>query len=92
MPCLPSCGILPDLLKGKHVPTAMDVEDVRAPQAMGVVRRKPGRGDPTLSMSCSDKLMRWSCLGVQACTSCDYVSLLAFIELLRKHCCSDIVR
>lgn len=34
-------------------------------QATGVLRRKPGRGDATLSMSCSDKLAKWCCLGVQ---------------------------
>jgi len=31
----------------------------------GVLRRKPGRGDPTLSMSCSDKMLRWNILGCQ---------------------------
>ena len=30
---------------------------------VGVLRTKPGRGDPTLSMSCSDKIMKWCILG-----------------------------
>ncbi|GLV45655.1 Adenosine deaminase tRNA-specific 1 [Carabus blaptoides fortunei] len=32
---------------------------------LGAVRTKPGRGDPTLSVSCSDKLAKWTYLGIQ---------------------------
>lgn len=34
-------------------------------QVVGVVRTKPGRGDPTLSVSCSDKIARWIAIGIQ---------------------------
>lgn len=37
---------------------------------LGAVRTKPGRGDPTLSVSCSDKIARWIATGIQgACLS-----------------------
>lgn len=47
------------------VPQAHEVESYEEGQALGVVRRKPGRGEATLSMSCSDKLARWGLLGLQ---------------------------
>lgn len=31
----------------------------------GTVQRKPGRGDTTLSASCSDKIARWNVVGIQ---------------------------
>ncbi|XP_062156241.1 tRNA-specific adenosine deaminase TAD1 [Alnus glutinosa] len=36
-----------------------------ASQLIGSVQRKPGRGDSTLSVSCSDKIARWNVVGVQ---------------------------
>ncbi|KAL5727528.1 tRNA(Ala)(adenine(37)) deaminase [Ranunculus cassubicifolius] len=42
----------------------MDTEGT-CTKATGMVQRKPGRGDTTLSVSCSDKIARWNILGVQ---------------------------
>lgn len=43
-----------------------DVEDVMA-QTEGKIRIKPGKGDRTMSLSCSDKIARWNLMGVQGC-------------------------
>ncbi|KAF5294454.1 hypothetical protein FQR65_LT01580 [Abscondita terminalis] len=46
-----------------------NLQDLRTPgseyHTLGAVRTKPGRGDPTLSVSCSDKLARWCQIGLQ---------------------------
>ncbi|GAB4823446.1 hypothetical protein N2152v2_010492 [Parachlorella kessleri] len=51
--------------KAWAVPQAHEVESYGEAQLEGVVRRKPGRGEATLSLSCSDKLARWRLLGLQ---------------------------
>uniref|UniRef100_A0A8D8QK82 tRNA-specific adenosine deaminase 1 n=1 Tax=Cacopsylla melanoneura TaxID=428564 RepID=A0A8D8QK82_9HEMI len=51
----------------KNLPEAshQDPRGVGGPpyQHTGVVRTKPGRGDPTYSVSCSDKIAKWSVVG-----------------------------
>lgn len=49
----------------KCVNDDLDSTNDRLDPLLGQVRRKPGRGDPTLSVSCSDKLARWIRLGFQ---------------------------
>ena len=46
-------------------PGQTDVE--KHSQSVGAVRRKPGKGSPTSSCSCSDKILRWNHLGFQGC-------------------------
>ena len=32
---------------------------------LGAIRTKPGRGERTISMSCSDKMAMWNVVGIQ---------------------------
>ncbi|KAK2578467.1 hypothetical protein KPH14_011636 [Odynerus spinipes] len=50
----------------------LKIEKLQDPKLPGVdyhitgpLRTKPGRGDPTLSLSCSDKMAKWNMIGVQ---------------------------
>ncbi|OWM88220.1 hypothetical protein CDL15_Pgr003632 [Punica granatum] len=61
------------VLSGKGIPVSLsscveldDPETICSEKGVdGNVQRKPGRGDTTLSVSCSDKIARWNVVGVQ---------------------------
>jgi tRNA-specific adenosine deaminase 1 len=61
-----SSSILPDGFTGAKLLFFEDVEDVMA-QTEGKIRIKPGKGDRTMSLSCSDKIARWNLMGIQGC-------------------------
>ena len=43
----------------------LEAENLADYHVLGAVRRKPGRGDPTASLSCSDKMGKWNFVGIQ---------------------------
>lgn len=59
-------GCLPDGFTGAKLMFDEDVEDPMD-QTEGKIRIKPGKGDRTMSLSCSDKIARWNMVGVQGC-------------------------
>ncbi|XP_019465120.1 PREDICTED: tRNA-specific adenosine deaminase 1-like isoform X2 [Lupinus angustifolius] len=52
-------------LQESDSPSPSPLDNISNLYQMGVVQRKPGRGDTTLSVSCSDKIARWNVVGVQ---------------------------
>lgn len=44
------------------------------------VRTKPGRGDPTLSLSCSDKIAKWNSIGWQGALLSLLIKKPIFVE------------
>lgn len=57
-------------------------------QTPAALRTKPGRGERTLSMSCSDKLSRWNVLGIQGALLDMLIEKPIYFASL-NFCCSD---
>lgn len=49
---------------------------------VGALRTKPGRGDPTLSHCCSDKIFKWTVLGVQGALLMLFLKRPVYLETI----------
>ena len=60
------------------------IQDPKLPKkqyhVVGPLRTKPGRGDPTTSMCCSDKILRWKLMGIQGGLLSQFIPLPIFFD------------
>lgn len=60
-------------------------------QSIGEIRTKPGRGEPTLSISCSDKIAKWNVLGMQGALIYSLLHkpiYLMSVTICNRKCCN----
>jgi len=63
--------------------------------SVGPLRTKPGRGDPTASHCCSDKMFRWSVMGLQGALLMPFLAApvyVASVVIGGAECCLDALQ